>query len=468
MQALGQPVQRPAVVGIPPQILPVDGLGLGWPAGVEQHRPERLADRIIPGGRLAVAQPVLAGDRFFELPNCLVGLARPGRQFSSHDPDGNPQQIGGRIAAHHLPPRVKRRQHRVQLSLLGSGLIQPLGGGKGQSPGVVPQPGHIAQIRRRSGLLEHRLPLAEADQRTQRHGRPGLKGGKPPGALDRDALGQLAGRFNGFDAAAFHVLGSPQEVDVVGVVHVRVHPPWGFSLDIGLVGLNRPGIAERRVVVQAEAHIDMRGHVDQMAGTRNQLAQPAGVGQGAFGLRRGFNRVDIVVDSPDVVGKALQDTLQSRHELQGVGFGLTLGGPVVPGPDIHQRGRKQGPGVRIVRVALGQATHGLGIGAVQGVAVGAFRFGHIPGGQGFNIGPVVLAGISGQDDCLLHRGIRLSAAPIIHRCVDIWPQGQGQPPVSHGAAWVDLRHVSKGPNRLGVVEPVHQPQPLVKVALGQF
>ena len=363
---------------------------------------------------------------------------------------------------------IKRRQHRVQLGLLGSGFIEPVGRGKGQGPGVVPQPGQIAQVCGRAGLLKHRLPLAEADQRTQRHGRPGLEEGKPTRALDRDAFGQLASGLNGFDAAALHVLGSPQEVDIVGIVHVRIHPLRGFGLDIGLVGLNRPGIAEGRVAIQAEAHIDMRRHMDQMAGTRNQLAQPAGVGQGPVGLGRGFNRVDIVVDSADVVGKALQDALQSRHELQGVGFGLTVGCPVVPRPDIHQRGRKQGPGVRIVRIALGQATHGLGIGAVQGIAVGAFRLGHIPGGQGFNIGPVVLTGIPGQGDRLLNRGIRLPAAPIIHWRVDIWPQGQGQPPVGHGAAWIDPRHVSKSPNRLGVVEPVHQPQPLVEIALGQF
>ena len=60
-QALRQAEQRPAVAGIPAQLLAVDRLGLARPPRGQQHGAQRVAHRCVPAGRFVVGDPILDG-----------------------------------------------------------------------------------------------------------------------------------------------------------------------------------------------------------------------------------------------------------------------------------------------------------------------------------------------------------------------------------------------------------------------
>src|SRR6188768_2658009 len=66
-QRLREAEERPAVVGMPAQVVPVDRLRFARAAGLQQHRAQRLPRGIVPLLRLGVEEAVLQAHRAREM-----------------------------------------------------------------------------------------------------------------------------------------------------------------------------------------------------------------------------------------------------------------------------------------------------------------------------------------------------------------------------------------------------------------
>ena len=152
----------------------------------------------------------------------------------------------------------------------------------------------------------------------------------------------------------------------VGVDALRLH-----LREIGLVGGRRHLVGLQRVEVAPDAEVDVRRHVDQVAGRKVLGRQPVGVGLRTLRLVRRLDGVDVEMDRADMVGVRLQHALQRGDQVgRPPGRRLAAIRPVVPGRQVHQRLGVERGDVEIVRKALRDLLHRVGIGDVERDAVG--------------------------------------------------------------------------------------------------
>ena len=141
--------------------------------------------------------------------------------------------------------------------------------------------------------------------------------------------------------------------------------------DRGVIGLHH------RPVVAAQ-HVDVRGHVPQVAGVRHQVAQQVACGEGALGMRRHLHQVDVHVQQAGVGRFApgfapfhgpFKD-LDRFRRVRALRDGTGLQIPQSPRRAIHDRLRKQRRDVRIVPVFLVDRAHRRRVVVIPGTHVG--------------------------------------------------------------------------------------------------
>ena len=242
--------------------------------------------------------------------------------------------------------------------------------------------------------------------------------------------------------------------------------PAGSRLrDIGFVDRHRRLVGRQRRLVVADAEVDVERHVHEMARARHGGGEPLGVRQRPFRRRRGFHHVDVVVDRARMVRTAGQHRLERGEDLGGLALGLGAARlPVVPGREIHQRLGVEDLDVVVLRKARRGRAHGGGVSGVE------------RGPLGLRIGRVALR--DRLDQRLLararrprvllrlehgrHRGLdRLG----VHRRVDVGTEHQRLAERAHRAIRIELLRRAEGARRLGMIEAVGEPQPLIEVAL---
>ncbi len=108
-------------------------------------------------------------------------------------------------------------------------------------------------------------------------------------------------------------------------------------------------------------------------------------GKRPFRIRRCFDRVEIVVAGPRVIGVPRKHGLKCGDDLIRTGLRSPIRFPEVPGPQIHHRFRKQRGRIGIIGVPLRHRSHGLRIGLIESLALGPFPA-HIPCGQRLDVG----------------------------------------------------------------------------------
>ncbi len=163
-------------------------------------------------------------------------------------------------------------------------------------------------------------------------------------------------------APAFHRRGGEQEVMVVGDI---ADPVGALRVDLRQVGAirrDRRFVGARGIRVAADAHVDVRRHVRQVPGARDQRGQPIRARQRAPGPRRTLHHVDPVVIGAGVRGRQAQCPRQQVGGRGGPGLLAAVCLPPVVGVQVEQRLRRQRGDLGVVRKPPGQRLHPGGVG----------------------------------------------------------------------------------------------------------
>ncbi len=250
------------------------------------------------------------------------------------------------------------------------------------------------------------------------------------------------------------------------VVRHRIDALGTALADVVLVRLGRRDVRRRRVGVAAHPLVDVRGHVDHVAGAGHQRAQPVRRGLRALGALRRFHGVDVEVVRSRMVLVAGQHLLEGGHDLVRPGVGPAVPRPVVPGAKVHERFRVHGLGVEVGGVLPGQVPHRVRVGLVRGRAV------LLPAGVAarhrVDVGALPRRGFRLHGHGLLGQLVRLRLVVGRHGHVDVRSQHDGLAPVAHGAIRIEARGLAEGAARLRVVEPVGEVHTLVDEELRLF
>ena len=145
--------------------------------------------------------------------------------------------------------------------------------------------------------------------------------------------------------------------------------------DVVLVGFDGTDIAFGSGRIPTNAHIDVRGHVNNVPRPGHQLLQPLGAPQGPLGSGGGFNGMDIVVIRPGVKRFSLEDGFEDRNKFHRARVRPTIPPPVVPGTKVHQGRSIEGGGIGIIRIALRKFPHRPRIGPIKRFPVRALLIG---------------------------------------------------------------------------------------------
>ena len=184
-------------------------------------------------------------------------------------------------------------------------------------------------------------------------------------------LGELARGPQRLGAASLHAGRLPDEVDVVGVVEAAVDRARLRRLEVRAVSLHGGDVDADGVGVAADAPVDVRGHVDDVAGARHQPGQPVG---GRLGARRAAGwprrRGCRGAGRPDGSGSSRSTRSSVCTISVGARLRRAVGRPQVPRPQVHHGVGEERGGLEIVGELPGHLAHGVGVGAVERLALG--------------------------------------------------------------------------------------------------
>ena len=99
--------------------------------------------------------------------------------------------------------------------------------------------------------------------------------------------------------------------------------------------MDRVNIARGGVLVPADTDVNVRRHVHHVPHPWHKAGKTLCTGDRELGIYRLY-RMDIVVTRRGVLRIAGYDSLQLLHDRVGTRIRFALGGPVVPGSQIHQ------------------------------------------------------------------------------------------------------------------------------------
>ncbi|MNS41659.1 hypothetical protein D3C72_740170 [compost metagenome] len=265
---------------------------------------------------------------------------------------------------------------------------------------------------------------------------------------------------------AGHLGRGDDEVDVVRIIAVAHQALVARVADEGLVGPRRRHVQPHGVGVAPAPHIDVAGHVDQVAGAGGaRRGQAVGGGLGPLGIG-GLQKVDVEMGRLHMGRVAGEDGLDQTHGLAAAADGgAFVGFPVVPRRGVHRRLGGQDGDVVVLGKAPGDRQHGVGVGGVQRGAVGG-GVARIAQGQGLDQGLLARADLLAQGHGPIAGVQRGGPVAVVHRGVDVGAQGHGLTPPAGGAVGIQALRFAEGAHGPGVVEAVGEHQPLAEIGLG--
>ena len=164
-----------------------------------------------------------------------------------------------------------------------------------------------------------------------------------------------------------------------------------------------------------------------------------------------------------MVRGARDDSLQLAHDFIGAGVGRTVGSPVVPRAEVHQRFSVQGRGVEVVGVGVGNPLHRARVQRVQTGTIGR-RDRRVALRERLDVR--ALAPWRGtRRQRFLRRRVRGDSAHRVHWSIDVRAVGECDPPVAHGAGGIELCGARERADRFCVIESVDESQALVEILL---
>ena len=148
-------------------------------------------------------------------------------------------------------------------------------------------------------LGDQLVPPAEPDQHVHPQGHERLQPVGHRRRLDREQLGrelrrEFVGGLQRRRVLALEHRRVDDEVQVVRPVQ-RVEVQRTRAVDEPPICLHRSVIGHDRAAVVTAQHVDVAGHVLQVAGVGHQAAQQVGRGQGVLGVRRHLHGVQVEV-----------------------------------------------------------------------------------------------------------------------------------------------------------------------------
>ena len=246
----------------------------------------------------------------------------------------------------------------------------------------------------------------------------------------------------------------------------RIEPRRMTALDERLVGVRRVGVGDDSVGVASHAHVDVGGHVHEVARARGEPGEPLGAGERSLGLERCLDGMNVEMAGADVVGIALLDALERGDDHLRSRARRAVGLPVVPGRQVHERVGVQRPHVVISGEVTPQIAGGGGVGRVQRAAT-----------------PCCVGGVAGRNrfdqraldrTCVGYPGVgcahgleHLRHHGRVHRDVDVGAVGERDTPVADRARRIEPRRFAERVDGFLVIEAVCEQQSLVEVALRQ-
>ena len=255
----------------------------------------------------------------------------------------------------------------------------------------------------------------------------------------------------------------------------RVEVQRSFAFDEPAIGLHRRQIRHHRVVVVAAQHVDVAGHVYEMAGVGNQVAQQVGRRQRLLRVGRHLHGVQVQVQDHRVLAsggrgqRVIEDPFRlddprARRRLAGAGV------PQRPRGDIEQRIGGQRLHVDVVGIRLGQLPpwhrhRRRGRPAARRCHSGR-RWGSGPAGRrSARVRRHGRAAVGGQAE--LHPGPgqrrrQVDGVERLPRLVVVGPDAVGDTPPRDREVRVELQGTVEAADRLLVVERVGPDQPTVE------
>ena len=189
--------------------------------------------------------------------------------------------------------------------------------GEGDAPGVVPKALQVGEIVGRRRQRQDLLGRAELRVCEKGAALTGCAHGTVRAASSVTTLSSLSAAAT-VALLARHLRRDEDEVHVVRIVGVGVDAARLPLREVGLVGGRCHLVRFQRVEIAPDAEVDVRRHVDQVAGREVLGRQPVGVGLRTLRLVRGLDGVDVKMDCADMV------RVRRQHAFEG---GDQVGGP---------------------------------------------------------------------------------------------------------------------------------------------
>ena len=248
-------------------------------------------------------------------------------------------------------------------------------------------------------------------------------------------------------------------MNVVRIVAERVQALRAALRDVVLVGRHCQLIRAHDIGVASYPQIDVRGHVDNVAGAGHQRQQAIGFLLGPLGNFGRLPDVNPVVKRARMFRIRRDHALESRHGLLGPLLCFPVPRPVVPRPQVHQRLGKHRRRIEVARVFLRERAHRIGKRAIGGLpAVG------LPGvacRERVDVGTLARRHAACERLRLLHERERFGFVLGGHRGIDVRAKDKSLPPVRHRTRRVETRCFRKRAARFGVIEPIREVEALI-------
>ena len=455
-----QSVQRARVAWVAFEVVAEDPTRLVGEPRLEERGPERLAHGIEPVRRFVVAQGVLGGNRASPRGDRAVDVGR--ETCVEHGVHHGGHRAGGVVE-----PRCVGRKGLlgggVRLTLLHRFGLRSLFCER-HRPAEPCDDRQDRELwigqRQRQGLV----PLREPQEHPHFLCREGLEHrhvGQPLG----DVLHHVIGRLAGLRELARHHRRRRQKIQIVVVVHRRIHAARVRVGDVLAIDLCRLGVGRDGPGVVAGPHVDMRRHVDEVTRGRHQRLEAFGAGERPLRRVRRFDGVDVVVVGAHVARAALQHRLEHVHDLQRPFGRRTVVRPELPGTQVHQALGVQRGGVEIVRIPPDEIAHRVLVLDRQRfqIRLGIVR---ITLDDRLDVGALCRRRRRRERQRPLRGVVRVLLPGRVDVEVDVWTERQRDAPERHRRGWIEQSGAPERADGFVVVECIHKRQALIEELLG--
>ena len=487
-------VEAPDVVGmaarpddalVEPEILAIDGFGLGDPALLEEQGAERMPHGLHPAPRLVVGEVVLQPYRLPEVVEGVVVAALPVLDFAVEHCRRDLEHVEPHVVEQGAGRRDPRHGGSEALLLpLGRGDVTE--GRVGHGLRIVrDRGGDEIEVRVRGERLGEDLPPApEADERVELEAVVALQHVRHRRALDpderlRDGGLELLHRFHRGTVVTEKQGAVELEVEVVDArVGIEVEGP--VALEVLAVARNGGGVPGDDLVVAPALEVDVGRHVVEVPAISREREELVPGTKRRLRGRGHLHQVDVVVEHPGVGRPPRRFPLRHRPlehvpDLARRGAGPRLTGleiPELPGGARHEGVGEEGADVRIARKLAVDPAHGVRVGLrpdreVGGLAVRGAADRHRLHERPFHPGRPVAKRERppGRGMGHLEPFRPLGRVELLPLAVVVGARRVGDAPVRHGAVGIRLGGAAKAAQRLLEVEAVGPREAVVEPRL---